>query len=150
MTPKNSFTNIASRTGASAPGARCPKHAAAEYLAATHLLRHHHHHYSLNPTGVIGPSGNQVGAPNVGGIPNHHQHQSSLAQQSPHVHNHTFGSNAAAISAHHALVHGRHGAVGHTGFGPNQIPQSIKKLYCRMPTNDHASSLSLHSVGVTH
>ncbi|XP_063716759.1 muscle calcium channel subunit alpha-1-like isoform X2 [Symsagittifera roscoffensis] len=146
MTPKNSFTNIASRTGASAPGARCPKHAAAEYLAATHLLRHHHHHYSLNSTGVIGPSGNQVGAPNVGGIPNHHQHQSSLAQQSPHVHNHTFGSNAAAISAHHALVHGRHGAVGHTGFGPNQIPQSIKKLYSRMPTNDHASSLSLHSL----
>ncbi|XP_075241341.1 muscle calcium channel subunit alpha-1-like isoform X7 [Convolutriloba macropyga] len=196
MTPKNSFSSLGplNRT----PAARCPKHAAELLVATHHLLHHHphqHHHHNLSAHnhGLPGASnmGNQPGSTTSAMVPDQipgtagHLGMGSqivggglattggpanMTQAS--LHNHSFGSGVGGVKppggsgvapGGASLVHG-----GRQGSVSSFIPQSIRKLYSRMPppvpltattnnnnSNDttnqhhhhhHSSSLSLHSL----
>ena len=113
VTPKNSFSHLPSAAGGDGsnrrpPHTRCPKHAAAEYIA-THLLHHNHH-----PSAVVPAA--------------------SLHNQGATLHNHSqMGAPSDAAAAQHLLhhhhlhhsTHALHGPPTHLGAGGNVNPTGM-------------------------
>ena len=115
VTPKNSFSHLPSAGGdpgsVRRPGhSRCPKHAAAEYIA-THLLHHNHH-----PSAVGAPASlHNQGA----SLHNHSQMGPPTAAAPPHIPRGASSQDLATqhLLHHHHLHHSTHALHGGAGGG---------------------------------